>query len=123
MFENIQRRIYQIGAQTLYLRSKWEYEYACYLEWLKIHNQIKGWKYEPKEFEFPIRHGTTRYLPDFCIYNFDGSHEWHEVKGYFTSKGKTQIKRFKKYFPKEKLIVIDGDWFKAVKNKKQLWLK
>lgn len=117
MFENIKRGVYQIGNKSYYFRSKWEWEYACYLEWLKKIKEIKDWTYEKRTFEFPIKHGTTRYTPDFCVYQNTGQHEWHEVKGYLTGKGKTQIRRFKKYFPKEKLVMIEKDWFKAIKQK------
>lgn len=123
MFENIQRGVYEVGGKSYYFRSKWEFEYACYLEWLVRQNQIAGWWYEYHTFEFPIKHGTTRYTPDFRVLVTENKVEWHEVKGYLTNKGKTQINRFKKYYPKEKLIIIDSEWFKAVKNKKQLWLK
>lgn len=123
MFENIKRGVYQIGDRTVYLRSEWEYRFACYLEFLKKQKQIKNWQYEPQSFEFPIKHGTTRYLPDFKIINNNGTHEWAEVKGYLTPKSKTQIKRFKKYYPNEKLIVYDKEWFKSVKSKEALWLR
>lgn len=123
MFENIKRGVYQIGDRNIYLRSEWEYKFACYLNFLRKQKQIKDWGYEQQIFEFPIKHGTTRYLPDFKILNNDGTHEWAEVKGYLTSKANTQIKRFRKYYPKEKLIVYDKDWFKSVKNKEALWLK
>lgn len=123
MFENIQRGTYQVGDKTVYFRSKWEYEYACYLEWLVRQNQIAGWWYEYYTFEFPIKHGTTRYMPDFRVLVKENIVEWHEVKGFLTSKAKTQINRFRKYYPKEKLIIIDKEWFKSVKDKKQLWLK
>jgi len=123
MFENIKRGVYQIGDRTLYLRSQWEYEFACYLEFLVRQKQIKKWEYEIKEFKFEaIEKGTRFYKPDFKITNNDGTHEWGEVKGHLTGKAKTQIRRFKKYFPKEKLIVYDSEWFKSVRNKKQLWL-
>ncbi len=122
MFENIQRGVYQVGEKSYYFRSKWEYEYACYLEWLKNKKQIYDWKYEPKTFEFPIKHGTTRYIPDFQVFNTKDKWGWHEVKGYLTGKANTQIKRFKKYYPKEKHILIDGEWFKTSKKMSKLWL-
>ena len=123
MFENIKRGVYEVGEKSYYFRSKWEYEYACYLEFLKKQKEIQNWTYEPKTFEFPIKHGTTRYTHDFCVYANNGQHQWEEVKGFMTGKANTQINRFRKYYPKEKLIIIDSEWFKSVKNKKQLWLK
>jgi len=40
------------------------------------------------------------------------------VKGYYDAKSLTKIKRFRKYFPTEKLRLIDAKWFKA--NSKKL---
>ncbi len=98
----------------LFVRSSWEANYARYLNWLMYIGEIKSWEYEPDDFEFPIRHGTTRYLPDFKITNNDNSIEYHEVKGYLTPKAKTQIARFHKYYPNLKLIIIDEDNYRAI---------
>ena len=70
-FDNIERGDYQVGDKVIYFRSKWEANYALYLEWLKKEGQIKDWQYEPNYFEFPIKHGTTRYLPDFKVINYN----------------------------------------------------
>lgn len=74
---------------------------------------IKGWEYEPQTFWFEkIKRGTRSYLPDFKVYAEDG-HMWVEVKGYMDAKSKTKIKRFNKFYPDEKLIVIDKKWYTA----------
>lgn len=73
---------------------------------------IKGWEHEPKCFWFnEIKRGTRSYLPDFKVSLHDGSHYWVEVKGYFDSKSLTKIKRFRKYYPQEKLVVVSKEWF------------
>jgi Protein of unknown function (DUF1064) len=103
-----------IGGKTKYFRSVYEANYARYLEFLKINLHILDWSYEPKTFWFEgIRRGCVSYKPDFCVWEKDNSASWHEVKGYYDAKSKTKVKRFAKYFPKNKLIFIDSKWFKA----------
>lgn len=120
MWEHIQRGDYLINGREFYFRSKAEANYALYLDFLKSQNQIKGWLYEVKWFEFPVKHGATRYLPDFQITNNDGSIEYHEVKGYITSRAKTQLKRMAKYYPQVKLILIQSDYMKSLNRYKKL---
>jgi len=35
MLDNIERGDYQVGDQVIYFRSKWEANYALYLQWRK----------------------------------------------------------------------------------------
>ncbi len=88
-------------------RSAWEANYARYLNLLLDNRQILAWEYEPKRFYFPIRRGTISYLPDFMITLNSADIEWHEVKGYMDQKSRTRLKRFAKYYPDEKLVLID----------------
>lgn len=105
----------------IYVRSTWEANYSRYLNFLVNQNQIKYWEYEPKTFYFEkIKRGSRSYTPDFRITNIDGSHYWVEVKGYMNSESATKIKRFKKYFPEEKFILVDKEWFKANKKMRLL---
>lgn len=86
----------------LFVRSGWEANTLRYLNYHKI-----KWEYEPRVFTFPgIKHGTLSYCPDILLE--DGT--WLEVKGFLDGKGKTQIRRFKRFFPDEfkKLKVITG---------------
>jgi hypothetical protein len=100
-----------------YFRSSWEANYARYLNFLVEQKQIKEWDYECQSFWFEaIKRGVRSYKPDFKVVLNDGSHEWHEVKGWMNTKSKTSIARFRKYYPEEKLIVIDNDWFKQAKR-------
>lgn len=115
MFENVQRGTYLIGDKEIYFRSKWEANYALYLEFLKKNKEILDYEYEPYWLEFPIKHGTTRYLPDFLVTTDRGS-EIHEVKGHLTSKGKTQLKRVAKYYPHMKVVLIDSVFMKDLKK-------
>ena len=83
------------------MRSRWEANIARWLNYKK-----KEWKYEPEVFFFEgIKHGTVSYLPDFKVGTL-----WLEVKGQLDPKGKTAVRRFKKFYPKEfkKLRAIVG---------------
>ena len=35
-----------------------------------------------------------------------------QLKGWYDDKSKTKIRRFGKYFPEEKLVLIDATWFR-----------
>ncbi len=84
-----------------------ELQYARMLEKKKELGLIKDFEHEPRVFWFlEIKRGIRCYLPDFRVDNLDGSCEWHEVKGYMDSKSATKIKRFRKYYPEEKLVVF-----------------
>jgi hypothetical protein len=110
----------------LYVRSSWEANYARYLNWLVSIHEIRGWEYEADEFEFvTIKRGTRFYLPDFKIFNNDGSIEYHEVKGYMDKASKTKLGRMARFYPSTKVVLIDKDAYKAiasqVKNFIQNW--
>ena len=98
-----------------YFRSSYESNYARYLNFLIAnHQDILKWEYEVDHFEFEkIKHGTRMYTPDFKVYFQDGHIEYHEVKGWDYPRGITARKRFAKYYPHLKLILIDRDFFKA----------
>jgi hypothetical protein len=107
----------ELGEKRFYARSKWEANYARYLQWQKEQGLIEGWDHEPDEFQFPMyTRGVTNYLPDFRVIryvkNYELVTEYHEVKGYMDSKSKTKINRFRKHFPEYELKVITSDWFK-----------
>lgn len=106
--------MYLVGDREYYFRSKWEANYALYLEFLKKNGEIKDWKYEVRFFDFPVKHGTTRYLPDFEVTENNGKVEYHEVKGHYTSKAKTQLRRMKQYYPDVVVKIIDREQMKAL---------
>jgi hypothetical protein len=106
------------GGKRLFARSLWEANYARYLEWQKVQGLILDWEHEPKTFWFEnIRRGVRSYLPDFKVTMKNGSHEWHEVKGWMDARSKTKIKRMAKYYPAEALRVLDGNWFRDANRK------
>lgn len=74
---------------------------------------IVSWEYEKHTFWFEaIRRGVRSYVPDFRVVLPDGSHEWHEVKGWMDPKSQTKLKRMAKYYPEETVIVVGADWFR-----------
>lgn len=103
---------------NLYVRSRWEANYAHYLNWLVKNSAIQKWEYEPDTFEFKgIKRGTRFYTPDFKVFNNNGSHEYHEVKGYMDAKSQTKLKRMRRYYPSEKLILIDRVPYREIADK------
>ena len=107
----------EIGGIRKYYRSKWEANYARYLQWLKEHGEIESWLHEPETFWFEgIKRGCLSYLPDFRVVEKNGSIVFHEVKGWMDDRSKTKIKRMAKYHPQAKLIVIDSKGYNSIKK-------
>lgn len=107
-----------IGGQKKYFRSRWEANYARYLEFQKQHGLIKSWEHECEIFWFNgIKRGCVSYLPDFKVTNTNGSIEYHEVKGWMDAASKTKIKRMAKYFPEIKLRILDANWYRSNSRK------
>lgn len=111
-----------IAGTRYFFKSKSEERYALYLEWLRQCKSILEWRYEPKTFWFNeaganLKRGTVSYKPDFVVIEQHG-HYWVEVKGYMDPKSLTKIKRFRKYFPEQQLVVVDAKWF--TRNSKKL---
>ena len=116
-YDHIKKIWFVDGDRKFYMRSKWEFNYACYLNFLLKHGEILSWEHEPDTFWFEkIRRGVRSYLPDFKVVNKSGSIEYHEVKGYMDPKSKTKIKRMAKYYPEVKLVVIDQKAYNAIKK-------
>lgn len=112
---------YDRNGRHNYMRSVWEYNYACYLDFLQEHNEIADWEYEPDTFWFEkIKRGVRSYLPDFKVYLNNGKIEYHEVKGYMDSKSKTKIKRMAKYYPDITLIIIGKKQYKEIAKWKRV---
>ena len=108
---------HEIGGIRKYYRSKWESNYAYYLQWLKENGEILDWKHEPKVFWFEgVKRGTVSYLPDFLVIEKNGKEAYHEVKGWMDDRSKTKIRRMGKYHPEVTLIVIDKKAYAALRK-------
>jgi len=107
----------EIGGYKKYYRSRWEANYARYLEWLKVNNKIVDWKHEDTTFWFEgIKRGVMSYLPDFHVFKADGIEEYHEVKGWMDDRSKTKLKRMAKYHPNIILILIDSKSYRVLEK-------
>lgn len=105
----------EIGGIRKYYRSRWEANYARYLNWLKENGHIADWKHEPKTFWFEgIKRGCVSYLPDFWVQENNGAESYHEVKGWMDSKSKTKLKRMAKYHPDVKVVLIEKKGYMAI---------
>lgn len=110
-----------IGGKTNFYRSSWESNIACYLEFLKVNNEISEWQYEPDVFWFEkIKRGVRSYKPDFKITNNDGSEYFIEVKGWMDDKSKTKLNRMRIYFPNVKIELIDSKRYNDIKKSSNL---
>lgn len=109
-FDHIKAGWETIGGKKIYFRSNLELKYAIYLQQLKDTENIKDWEYESETFWFDgIKRGVVSYKPDFKVYENDGSHFFVECKGWMDAKSKTKIKRFRKYFKDEKLVLYPAE--------------
>ncbi len=105
-----------IKDKKYYFRSRWEFNYALYLEFLKEQGAIIDWEFEPDTFWFEkIKRGVRSYLPDFKIHGKSGI-IYHEVKGWMDSRSKTKLKRMAKYYPDVKLVVIAAKQYNEIKK-------
>lgn len=103
-----------IGGIRKFYRSRWEANYARYLEWQKQNEIIKEWKHECETFWFEsILRGCVSYLPDFKVTTNSDLIEYHEVKGWMDAASKTKIKRMAKYHPNINLRIFDSAWYKS----------
>ncbi len=115
-FSNIKHGYYDINGKTLFFRSKWEANYALYLDFLVLQKEIDSWEYEPDVFVFhKIKFGTRSYRPDFKIKQ-NGNTEYHEVKGHMDSKSKTKLNRMRIYYPDVVLKIIDIKAYREIQK-------
>lgn len=110
----------EVAGSKFFFRSRWEYNYALFLESEVGLGNIAKWEYEPKTFLFEkIIRGTRTYTPDFLVHFLDGSYEYREIKGWYDSRSRTQQRRMKLYFPKEKVVLINSEAYKAFQKQYQ----
>lgn len=101
-----------VGGKQIYFRSRWEFNYAIYLQSLVSDGSILGWQYEAKAFAFdkPLN-GAFSYLPDFEVTLLNGQVEYHEVKGWMDCRSETKLRLMKKCFPDVVVKLIQKSWF------------
>lgn len=102
-----------------YFRSRWEANYARYLNLLVRMGVVTEWAYEPETFWFHgVKRGTVSYKPDFrVLYKGDPKPVYVELKGWVQDKDHTKWKRMAKYHPHIKLEIIGGKEFASLRSK------
>jgi len=107
----------EVGGRKVFFRSRWEANYARYLEWLKQHGQIREWEHEPEVFWFEkIKRGVRSYLPDFRVTENNGAIVYHEVKGWMDDRSRTCLNRMRIYYPATKIILVDSKSYRAIRR-------
>lgn len=104
---------------STFFRSRWEANYARYLNLLMKMGAVTEWAYEPETFWFDgVKRGTVSYKPDFrVLYRGDETPVYVELKGWVQDKDRTKWKRMAKYHPHIKLEIIGGKEFAALRAK------
>ena len=97
----------------MYFRSRWEANWARYLNWRKARGEIRDWKFEPKTFEFPVKRGNRFYTPDFEITENSGYIFYQEIKGWMDPRSATKLRRMKKYYPEIRVDLIEKDFYRS----------
>jgi hypothetical protein len=97
---NNQRVTAVFSDRTYHFRSKFEYNWALYLDFLKETHEIIEWRYEPEWFYFNgEKRGATKYLPDFRVIEKLGNIVWQECKGWHEGDTNTKLRRMAKHYP------------------------
>jgi hypothetical protein len=99
----------KVGSVVRFFRSRWEANYAIYLELMRTDGFISSWEHEPVTIE--LGDSGFIYRPDFRITCNDGLVEYHEVKGWMDDRSKTKIELFRKFHQDKPLILIQKKWF------------
>ena len=116
------------GAEVTF-KSKLEYRYAQYLDWLKDEGDVIEWDYEGKlgrclkpVFIFKnVKTNPVQYIPDFWVKFKDKHHiEWHECKGMLQQYDLSKFKRMFEQYPDQYIKVIFAQKPKVSVNK---WAK
>ena len=83
----------EVGGKTCTFRSLLEYRWCVWLQLQKEQGIILEWWYEDEALELESEkfRDPITYIPDFTVQTESG-YEFHELKGWFTSKSATKIK-------------------------------
>lgn len=104
----------RVDLDGMYFRSRWEANWARYLNWMKQRGEIKDWKFECKTFEFPVKRGARFYTPDFQITENNGVTFFQEIKGWMNPLSATKLKRMKIYYPEVRVDLISPEFYRSV---------
>ena len=106
-----------IGGVRKFYRSRWEANYARFLQWQRERGDVASWAHEPETFWFAgVKRGVLSYLPDFRVHYPDGRVEYHEVKGWMTPRSKTALRRMAKHHPSITMRVVAADAYARIET-------
>lgn len=106
----------EVGGKRCYFRSRWEFNFASYLEHLKRKGDLFDWEHEPKTFIFnDVVRGPTSYTPDFRVIECDGSTVYHEIKGWMDDRSKCKLEAIARTYPDIQLRLTNDKKYKALK--------
>ena len=93
-------------------RSKWEADYAHYLDLLIPVGNLVSWDYEPDRLEIGV---GAFYTPDFRIITrgVDRGIQYHEVKGYRREAAIVRLKAEALRYPQFRFVLVtkaNGEW-------------
>lgn len=98
-----------IGGVKKYYRSRWEANYARYLEMMRLSEVISSWEHEPQRFLFEnAKRGCMSYLPDFKVIKPNGTIEFHEVKGWMDDRSMAILRNMQICYPEIKIVLISS---------------
>ena len=101
----------------IYVRSKWEANYARVLELLVSTGEIYRWQYEADTFDFPIKRGIRSYTPDFKVWDHEDATPYYiEIKGWMDPKSKTKLARMARYYPDIRVDLVQEKEMRALKK-------
>lgn len=102
------------------LRSRWEANYARFLNTCLESGSIVRWEYEWKRFRFPSQpSGRQSYLPDFAIWanTKEGEpDEYREIKGVFDARSKQASDLMALHYPDVKVCLVDEKEYRRMES-------
>ncbi len=105
-----QRVTAETSKGTITFRSKFEYRFSVYIEFLERAGEVLDWGYEDEKYLFEFQHGpynnTRKYLPDFWLKSKSGDIEIIEIKGAFSAIDATKCKKFAEAHPEISFILV-----------------
>lgn len=114
---SIRRRYVSSLNQVCTLDSNYEFDYALYLDHLYERGEIAGWVRNTTRFFFsravkiprkknPMQEAC---VPDFLVFNLDGTYEIHEVKGWMNERSTVVVEQFRADYPNLTYKLISKD--------------
>jgi len=95
-----------VNGRLCHFKSKLEYRWAQYLDFLKTIGEIKDFFYEFHTFRFSDDCKVKEYTPDFLVRLNDNEFEYHETKGMLSGYDTQKFKAVWDERPYVKIVII-----------------